>query len=181
MRKIIAALSVVLALIIGSAVASPAQADSAVTTTVTANYTEVVAPLRTADGYHSFTFYSCTVDGRRARAKIEYKTDNYVITLSSVLYETEWNDHQAFDANAVRWDVEFNPGVWSEESPAWGGSSTTLDDMPSYYNRIYSSDRAGLVFDDDSALHQRVRFYGVGAGSAGGRCDDYAYINPSYN
>jgi hypothetical protein len=181
MRMRIAAAVAVLAALLGVA-AAPAHAEPAVvTTTVTPDYVEVVAPLVTSNGYHSFTFYSCTVDGRRARAKIEYKTDNYVITLSSVLYETEWNDHPAFDANAVRWDVEFNPSVWSEESPAWGGSSTTLDDMPSYYNRIYSSDRAGLVFDDDSALHQRVRFYGVGAGSAGGRCDDYAYINPSYN
>jgi hypothetical protein len=169
------------AAVAGPATASPAQASSAVVTTVTPNYVEVVAPLVTADGLHYFTFYSCTVDGRRARAKIGYVTDHYTIRLSSVLYETDWNDHPAFTANAVRWDVEYNPGVWAEESPEWGGSSTTLDDMPSYYNRLYSDAGGALVFDDDAPAHQRVRFYGVGAGSATGRCDDYAYVDPSRN
>lgn len=135
-------------------------------------------PLATTIGDHTATFYSCTVDNRRAKMELDYEVSIVVgigLEIEGVRYITDWNGHPPFNANAVRVDVESNPGSWSEISPAWGGSSTTLDDMPTNYIHTYSS-LPWDSFNNTDTPQLRARFYGVGAGSIENRCDDKVNI-----
>lgn len=158
---------------------APAASSAPVTSSVP--YSTVYVPLTMTEGFHWTNFYSCTVDNRRVRMYIRYEVNavtNSDIRLDSVEYETAWNGHPAFNGNAVRLDVEDNvqtaPGYYAEISPEWGGSSTTPDDMPSYYQHDYPNSNALLI--EPGSPHLRARFYGVGAGAAQGRCDDVQLV-----
>lgn len=172
MRKLFIALFVAALALTGVTTAS-ASAPASVP------YTTVYAPLSVSLGNHNTTLYSDTVDGRRARAKIYYNVSDSLgwLTweLTGVTYETDWNSHPAFLGNAFRVDLEANPDFYVEASPAWGGSSTTLDDMPSYYAHSYS-DQPLRTFQNTDTPAIRARFYGVGAGAIENRSDDYAAI-----
>lgn len=156
-------------------VSAPAQSVPA----TPANYVEITAPLDATPGYHNHTFYSCTVDNRRAKMYVRYEIGFNDIRLDTVYYETNWGGHPGFLANALRIDVEHRaasgPGIYVELSPAWGGSSADYDDVPSYLNRIYVGN-APVVIEPNGSPKMRVRFYGVGDGAVGGRCDDDYFI-----
>lgn len=167
-RKSVIALLAACMMLLGFSITESAQAAPSQESVQTVRLNATV-------GNHSHKFYSCTVDNRRARAEIHYTISNNVFNLGfelkEILWETDWNDHPAFNANAARLDLETNPGFFTEVSPAWAGSASTLDDMPSWYSAIYSNQPL-YSFNNTSTPQLRFRFYGVGAGSVGGRCDD---------
>jgi hypothetical protein len=138
-------------------------------------YTDITFRLEPSQGYHNNTFYSCTVDNRRARIYMRYIIGDGAVTNSFTLdefhYETAWNSHPAFNANAVRIRWTPYPNQWSDlDYYPWGQSSTTLDDMPSEYWRIYSGE-PGFIYQPGFNPLMTIRVWGVGAGAATTACN----------
>lgn len=135
-----------------------------------------VVALNATPGYHNHTFYSCTVDGRQSWVYLRYHID-----ASSSALDIDYLDYSSdpnFLANKFMIELEYNPGYYTPITPSggvFGGSSTTLDDVPSEF-LWYDSDYVYDVFSNTSTPLIKAWWWGVGAGAATGRCSDSVEI-----